>query len=87
MRNGRSDSRLQCALQIGSKTHALHKRSGPLYTMITCTCGWSHRESRRQNALGRASKERAAMRKHFDTEIEKFEATEKQSCTSETPST
>jgi hypothetical protein len=31
---------------------------------LRCDCGWHHRETRRQNALGRAAKERAAVSAH-----------------------
>lgn len=37
-----------------------------------CSCGWRHTETSRQNALGRASKERAAVAAHFrDVEAKK----------------
>lgn len=32
-----------------------------------CSCGWSHRETRRQNSFARAFKIRAATRKHLDS--------------------
>lgn len=36
----------------------------PLSITVRCQCGWSHTESRRQNALARAAKMRAAINKH-----------------------
>lgn len=32
---------------------------------VFCSCGWSHSESSRQNALGRAAKMRGAVNKHL----------------------
>jgi hypothetical protein len=32
---------------------------------VSCSCGWSHVETNRQNALGRASKMRGAITKHL----------------------
>lgn len=32
---------------------------------VVCSCGWRHLESSRQNALGRAAKQRAAVRRHL----------------------
>lgn len=32
---------------------------------VQCSCGWRHMESSRQNALGRASKMRAAVARHL----------------------
>jgi hypothetical protein len=36
----------------------------PISITVRCQCGWQHTESRRQNALARASKMRAAIAKH-----------------------
>lgn len=33
--------------------------------VVTCSCGWRHTETSRQNALGRATKMRAAVRRHL----------------------
>lgn len=33
--------------------------------LVTCSCGWRHMETSRQNALGRASKMRGAVNKHL----------------------
>jgi hypothetical protein len=39
----------------------------PLRVTLRCACGWSESFTRKQNALGRAAKVRAAMRKHTES--------------------
>lgn len=36
----------------------------PVSVTVHCSCGWSHKETRRQNARARKAKLDAAMRKH-----------------------
>jgi hypothetical protein len=33
--------------------------------VVSCSCGWRHSETSRQNALGRASKMRGAVNRHL----------------------
>ena len=40
-------------------------RGGPGSHIHMCSCGWRHTETSRQNALGRAAKERAAVAQHL----------------------
>lgn len=40
-------------------------RAVPTVHRVSCSCGWSHSESSRQNALGRASKMRSAVNNHL----------------------
>lgn len=40
-------------------------RCSPTHVIVRCACGWSKEISRRQNALGRASKVRAAINQHL----------------------
>lgn len=41
------------------------QRGVPGEHVISCSCGWRYTETSRQNALGRASKMRAAERRHL----------------------
>jgi hypothetical protein len=45
--------------------HEITERRTPASVIALCSCGWMHRESRRQNAFARAAKLRAAQRKHL----------------------
>jgi hypothetical protein len=49
--------------------HEITERRSPAAILILCTCGWSRAVLRRQNALARASKVRAARAEH-EREIE-----------------
>lgn len=44
--------------------HSITERRSPINITVRCTCGWVHTETRRQNALARAAKVRAAIDKH-----------------------
>jgi hypothetical protein len=44
--------------------HEITERRSPAAILILCTCGWSRAVLRRQNALPRASKVRAARAEH-----------------------
>lgn len=44
--------------------HRIASWPAPDNVTLRCSCGWVHRESRRQNALARSAKERAAVAKH-----------------------
>jgi hypothetical protein len=46
-------------------THVISYRRGPASHFTFCSCGWRHVETARQNALGRASKERGAVNRHL----------------------
>lgn len=41
------------------------RRETPLSFITICSCGWRHSESRRQNALARTAKTKAAFRVHM----------------------
>lgn len=45
--------------------HVVATRYAPGAVLISCTCGWSRQISRRQNALARAQKVKAAIREHY----------------------
>lgn len=45
-------------------THSLKRIDTPISVIVRCSCGWSHTETRHQNALARAAKLRAAIRRH-----------------------
>lgn len=45
--------------------HEITERKTPISILLLCDCGWTHSESRRQNARPRAAKLRAATRKHW----------------------
>lgn len=45
--------------------HRIHQQASPISVTATCTCGWRHRETRRQNAFARAAKLKAAISKHL----------------------
>ena len=47
-----------------SKPRAITERRAPTATIVCCTCGWSRTITRRQNALARAAKVRAARNEH-----------------------
>jgi hypothetical protein len=53
--------------------HVITEYESPVAITARCVCGWSHRETRRQNALARASKINAAKRKHL-AEVSKAES-------------
>lgn len=53
-----------------SRPHEITTRTTPISYILTCTCGWSHTEKRRQNALARAAKIEAARRKHRREHLE-----------------
>lgn len=53
-------------------THVIEYRPTPwsrsriaVTHLVTCSCGWRHTETSRQNALGRASKMRGAVNRHL----------------------
>jgi len=48
------------------REHKLTHRESPIAVMVFCSCGWTHSEPRR-NALARAAKMRAAIRRHAET--------------------
>jgi hypothetical protein len=45
--------------------HVVAERMSPVDVTVRCSCGWSARQSRRQNALARAEKLRAAESQHL----------------------
>lgn len=45
--------------------HKITMASGPLRSIVLCSCGWRHEEPRKQNALGRASKMKGAANRHL----------------------
>lgn len=45
--------------------HEITQRKTPLSYLLVCTCGWSHSETRRQNAWARAAKLRSAEAAHW----------------------
>lgn len=47
--------------------HRIHKTTTPISVTARCTCGWAHRETRRQNAFARAAKLKAAISKHLSS--------------------
>jgi len=44
--------------------HIMTERRSPTHVMVMCSCGWKREISRRQNALARNAKVRAAEREH-----------------------
>lgn len=46
-------------------THVIEEFSRAHGHFAVCSCGWRHFETKRQNALGRASKMRGAVAKHL----------------------
>lgn len=44
--------------------HKIVEKASPVSVILRCSCGWSHQIDRRQNALARAAKVRAAKREH-----------------------
>ena len=50
-------------------THEVAERATPLHYMAVCTCGWVFQTTRRQNALARAAKIRAAIRQHLSDRV------------------
>lgn len=46
-------------------THVLTEYVSPAHYIIRCSCGWSAMQPRRQNALARAAKLRAAVAHHL----------------------
>lgn len=51
------------------QTHEMSQRTTPVSVIVVCSCGWSRSVSRRQNALARSAKVRAAYHSH-EREIE-----------------
>lgn len=47
------------------QTHWIEERRSPSSVKLFCTCGWTHAETRHQNALARASKLRSAELRHL----------------------
>lgn len=45
--------------------HHMSEIRSPVTVSLVCDCGWRHRESRKQNAMARAAKIRAAGRRHL----------------------
>lgn len=45
--------------------HEIAEYVSPVGVTWRCSCGWSTQQSRRQNALARAAKLKAAARKHY----------------------
>lgn len=43
----------------------------PVDVTVRCSCGWRHRETRRQNARARAAKLKAALAAHLKQSAEK----------------
>lgn len=62
-------------LLIQIKEHWMTERTSPINVQVSCTCGWVRTISRRQNALARAAKVRAAYREH-ERELEACDASE-----------
>lgn len=52
-------------LPKGKPGHLISERRAPALILIKCSCGWNYCESRRQNALARHAKIRAAIRRHL----------------------
>ncbi len=55
------------------RDHIMTERRSPVAFLLRCSCGWSRQITRRQNALARAAKIRAAWNEHereIDKEIE-----------------
>lgn len=46
--------------------HAIVEIKSPVTVIVRCECGWSHTETRRQNALARDAKIRQAKRSHIE---------------------
>ncbi len=46
--------------------HRITSVMSPADEMVFCSCGWRHTVTRRQNALARAAKVRAAIRRHCE---------------------
>lgn len=66
--------KLRTGVDCPSCTHAISWRSPKIARsgraiagmhIVSCSCGWRHSETSRQNALGRASKMRGAVAKHL----------------------
>jgi|GEM_PF-4156639 len=49
----------------GAPGHAITTRTGPLYRMAFCSCGWQGQVARAGNALARTSQLRALIRRHL----------------------
>jgi len=45
--------------------HIIKQRRTPTHVTLRCACGWTHQETRRQNALARAKKIQGAVTRHF----------------------
>jgi hypothetical protein len=45
--------------------HRIEERTSPINVMLICSCGWTHSESRHQNAFARAAKLRKARKDHL----------------------
>lgn len=48
-------------------SHQITSTYTPVSERLVCSCGWRHTETRRQNALARAARVRAVVRKHLET--------------------
>jgi hypothetical protein len=55
---------------VSEQRHEISERRSPTHILVFCTCGWRHEVSRRQNALGRAAKARAAVNRHLQAVVE-----------------
>lgn len=53
-----------------SEECTLTYRTGPLFRMAFCSCGWRGQVDRRKNALGATSKLRAMARKHVPQKLQ-----------------
>ena len=51
-------------LQPSAPGHQMNERREALGIVVSCTCGWTRKILRRQNALARASKIRSAWVEH-----------------------
>ena len=46
--------------------HFVEEKRSPISVIAACDCGWRRQFSRRQNALARTAKVRAAIRRHLE---------------------
>ena len=63
-------------LEPPARVHRMSGHRDAIAVVVSCTCGWSRRILRRQNALARASKVRSAWAEHQrEIEAERVAAT------------
>lgn len=52
--------------------HEITERHSPVAVILLCSCGWTRQIDKRQNALARAAKVRAAKAEHVSNACHQF---------------